>query len=240
MKEFLARTAGRSLWLVGGALTCGALMAGAAYAAIPATGVVVHGCYNKTTGQLLILKASKTALHASTTNVKACKKGQTPLQWNQTGPQGRTGSPGTPGATGGIGLTGATGAASAVVGPAGATGGIGLTGPTGAASTVVGPAGATGAVGATGPPGSQTLNVQEIATVDGVTNNFGSPHLEYVLSTCPVGFTAIGGGATGLANDYTLLDSFPNNTDNGWLVGIELATGATESMTVYASCEQFG
>ena len=107
--------------MVGGALVCGALKAGGAYGAIPATGVVVHGCNNKTTGQLVILKRStkKTVMYGSTTKIKTCKKAQTSLQWNQTGATGTTGVTGTPGATGGIGLTGATGAASTVVGPAG-------------------------------------------------------------------------------------------------------------------------
>jgi hypothetical protein len=44
---------------------------------------------------------------------KKCKKGQTQVAWNQTGPAGAKGAPGASGATGATGTAGATGAAGA-------------------------------------------------------------------------------------------------------------------------------
>jgi hypothetical protein len=105
----------------------GAAAGGIAYASIPDSKGVIHGCYRKTSGQLIVIDSSG----------KGCEEGWTPLTWSQTGP---TGARGPTGPTGATGLTGATGA----------TGPTGPTGPTGA----TGLKGATGATGPTGPTGA--------------------------------------------------------------------------------------
>ena len=107
------------------------LMGGAlASASIPAANGVISGCYRTSGGALNVIDAS----------VTTCGKGQTPLTWNQTGPQGPQGIQGLTGPNGPAGATGATG----FTGPAGPNGPAGATGFTG-------PAGATGPAGPTSP-----------------------------------------------------------------------------------------
>jgi len=81
----------------------------AAYASIPDSSGVIHGCYNKGDGTLSVIDTSV---------VSTCPKGATALNWNQTGPQG---VPGTPGQQGAMGATGQQGPAGPP-GPAGASG----------------------------------------------------------------------------------------------------------------------
>lgn len=83
-----------------------------AYASIPDSGGVIHGCYSNLTGALKVIDTSAG---------QSCNGIQTPLNWNQTGPAGPQGP------TGPTGPTGATGA----TGPAGAPGAVGATGPQG-------------------------------------------------------------------------------------------------------------
>src|SRR6516162_10984651 len=59
-----------------------------AYASIPDSGGVIHGCYNKGDGSLSVIDTSV---------VSTCPKGQNPLNWNQTGQQGPPGPPGQQG-----------------------------------------------------------------------------------------------------------------------------------------------
>ena len=244
MKKFLARPAGRGLCLVVGALASGALMGGVANGAISAKTVVIHGCYNTTTGQLRVLTSAKTtAAHGSTSKTNVCKPGETPLHWNLTGPQGRTGSPGAAGATG---LTGADGAASTVAGPTGATGGIGLTGAAGAtgltgadgaASTIAGP---TGATGATGPAGSQTLTVQQITGTSSIGSSQSFVYLLQASASCPSGYTVIGGGATNSNYNVVMGNSDPSFFYNSWTAIVSVPINNTDTLTAYASCELFG
>jgi Collagen triple helix repeat (20 copies) len=107
----------------------GVAVGGIAYASIPDSKGVIHGCYRKTTGQLIVIDSGG----------KGCEEGWTPLNWSQTGPTGAKGPTGPTGATGPKGATGATG-------PTGPKGATGPTGPTG-------PKGATGPSGPTGPTG---------------------------------------------------------------------------------------
>ena len=90
----------------------------AAYAAIPDSSGVIHGCYDNG-GNVKVIDTAVTT---------SCPKGYTPLNWSQTGPQGPQG------ATGPAGPAGPTGPA----GPAGAKGDTGDTGPAG--PVVTGPA----------------------------------------------------------------------------------------------------
>jgi hypothetical protein len=83
------------------AVAVGALaLAGAvAYATIPDSGGVIHGCYNTTNGQLRVI---------DTGAGQTCKNGEAAISWSQigatgpigpVGPQGPSGQPGAPGAT---------------------------------------------------------------------------------------------------------------------------------------------
>src|SRR5512140_3773448 len=79
------------------ALLC--LMAPAAFASNPDASGVIHGCYNSINGTQRIID----------TAVASCKIGETPIQWNQTGPQGPQGPTGTQGPQGPQGPQGAQG-----------------------------------------------------------------------------------------------------------------------------------
>jgi len=68
-----------------------------AYASIPDSGGVIHGCYNKGDGSLSVIDTSV---------VSTCPKGQNPLNWNQTGQQGPPGPPGQQGPPGSPGQQG--------------------------------------------------------------------------------------------------------------------------------------
>ena len=57
-----------------------------AYAAIPDTGGVIHGCYKRNSGTLRVIDDA----------VAQCDNSETPIQWNQTGPQGIPGPQGSP------------------------------------------------------------------------------------------------------------------------------------------------
>jgi len=130
--------------LLGGGAVLALAVAGIAYAAIPDSSGVIHGCYSKTGALRVIDSTAK------------CANGETALAWNQkgvkgdagpAGPQGTKGDTGAAGAQGPAGDAGAPGAQ----GPAGAKGDPGAAGPVGPA----GQPGAPGDVGATGPQGAK-------------------------------------------------------------------------------------
>jgi hypothetical protein len=100
-------------------------LGGAAYAAIPDSGVI-HGCYDSG-GSLKVI---------DTSTVQTCPKGYTSLTWNQTGPQGGTGVSGPAGPKGDTGATGPQGPA----GPQGPQGPQGVQGSPGAAGSINGAA----------------------------------------------------------------------------------------------------
>ena len=66
-------------------------LGGVAYATIPDSGGVIHGCYLKAVGSLRVIDPS-TGQH--------CTVVETPIQWNQTGPQGPSGATGPAGPVG--------------------------------------------------------------------------------------------------------------------------------------------
>ena len=148
------------------ALVAGGTAAGAAIADGPVSNGVIQGCYDSG-GNVKVLIAGETT----------CPKGYTPLNWNQTGPQGPAG-------------------------PTGATGAAGPTGPVGTA----GPVGATGPAGPTGAAGTGAA-VTSLASGDSncpnggaqVTDGSGDTAYACTGATGPTGATGDTGpqGATG-------------------------------------------
>jgi hypothetical protein len=62
---------------------------GVAFAAIPDSGGTIHGCYNKSNGNLRAVESPSD-----------CRKSENPIAWNERGPVGATGAPGPPGPPG--------------------------------------------------------------------------------------------------------------------------------------------
>ena len=65
--------------LAGAVVALALITASAAYAAIPDAGGVIHGCYNKTSGQLRVSDPA-------TNTPSACTNKENALNWNQQGP----------------------------------------------------------------------------------------------------------------------------------------------------------
>jgi collagen triple helix repeat protein len=119
------------------------VVAGVAYAAIPDSSGVIHGCYSTKTGALRVIDSAA-----------KCGSGEIALNWNQQGPKGATGAAGPQGPAGPAGPAGPQGpkgdtGAPGPAGPQGAQGPQGNPGPAGPA----GPQGGTGPVGPQGPSG---------------------------------------------------------------------------------------
>jgi len=94
------RRGGRKGGVVLAAVAVMAVAAGVAYATIPDSGGVIHGCYLNKIGTLRVIDPSAG---------QKCAGFETPIQWNQTGPQGATGSAGPKGDTGATGPQGPAG-----------------------------------------------------------------------------------------------------------------------------------
>ena len=126
----------RGRWFLVGAVVGAGLAGGAVtFAAIPDSGGVIHGCYQKNVGNLRLIEPSAG---------DSCRPSEVGIDWSQTGPKGAPGPQGPPGPQG----------AQGVPGPKGDTGATGQPGPQGATGAQ-GPPGATGATGAQGPQGPQ-------------------------------------------------------------------------------------
>lgn len=80
----------RTVALFGGLLLLGAIAGGVAWATIPGGDGVIHGCYLKSGGTVRVIDAS----------VTNCKKTETAIWWNQSGPPGETGPQGEQGEPG--------------------------------------------------------------------------------------------------------------------------------------------
>jgi hypothetical protein len=87
---------------------------GIAYATVPDSSGVIHGCYLKGLGTLRVVDTGKS---------QTCSKFETPLDWSQTGPQGAQGSQGPQGPQGQDGSQGPQGlpGPQGPAGPAGAS-----------------------------------------------------------------------------------------------------------------------
>lgn len=221
----LAKIGTDNLWKI--ALSVALVMAvfGAATTALHASGDVIYACANGS-GVLRVVAAPN-----------ACNRGESPLQWNVTGPQGPAGPmgaqgpqgltgpmgpAGAPGPRGPVGLTGAMGPAGPA-GPAGAQGPQGPVGLTGAMG-LAGPAGPAGGPGPQGPQGIPGVSGLQIVSQQGTK------------ASCPSGKFALGGGAvadgnaaqSNLADNNVVSASFPSGAS---------AWGATFSLI---STDQYG
>jgi hypothetical protein len=98
------------------------LAGGVAYATIPDSGGVIHGCYVKQVGILRVI---------DTSSGQKCTALEAPLDWSQQGPAGPAGPAGPQGPQGDEGPAGPAGPQ----GPAGPTGPQGPAGKDGAATT---------------------------------------------------------------------------------------------------------
>jgi hypothetical protein len=96
--------------LIAAATVAMLVVAGVAYATIPDSGGVIHGCYQVDPKGNLGPNATLRLVDASAANKDAqgCKNNEKAIAWNQTGPTGPTGATG---ATGSTGATGANGSA---------------------------------------------------------------------------------------------------------------------------------
>jgi hypothetical protein len=112
---------------IGVAIAALALTSGAAWASIPDSAGVIHGCYRA--GEPGVSMPGDGALRVIDTDKgDTCATGQTPLNWNQAGPKGATGPQGPVGPVGPPGPQGTQGAQ----GPAGPQGPPGPPGTTNA------------------------------------------------------------------------------------------------------------
>jgi hypothetical protein len=93
--------AGRARWIALVVAVGGLAAGGIAWAAIPDSNGVIHGCYAKTNGTLRVIDSS---------SQNCDTKKEVALNWNQTGPKGATGAEGPTGPKGDTGDVGPTGA----------------------------------------------------------------------------------------------------------------------------------
>jgi hypothetical protein len=94
----------RARWAALAVVVFGLSAGGLAYASIPDSGGVIHGCYKKTSpnqGTIRVIDTDKG---------QTCSNAENALNWNQTGPQGPTGPAGPTGADGPTGPQGPPGA----------------------------------------------------------------------------------------------------------------------------------
>jgi hypothetical protein len=101
VRPFRAKKFRLSPALVVGITALAVALGGVAYATIPDSGGVIHGCYLRKVGTLRVIDPSAG---------QRCSAWEAPIQWNQTGPHGLPGAPGTNGATGPAGPAGPAGA----------------------------------------------------------------------------------------------------------------------------------
>lgn len=191
---------------LGGGIVC-ALGAGAAYATVPSGDGVIRGCYDEHTGHLRVLDERSEGRRGD-----ACRRGEQPISWNQTGPVGPSGPigpqglPGAAGTNGRDGLPGAAGAPGAagpmgLPGLAGPMGPMGLQGPAGPP----GPAGASGGGGGSSDPEPQ---FDAFLRVDGIAGESTDAQHAGEIDVSGFGFGVTnsgsfsvgGGGGAGKAN----------------------------------------
>jgi Collagen triple helix repeat (20 copies) len=176
-------------------------------AAIPDPSGVIHACYRANGNLRLVDKSS-------------CTGNETPISWNQSGPQGPEGVAGPQGTPGSQGAPGPQGPP----GPQGVAGSQGAQGPQGAP----GPQGPQGSPGPAGPAG---ISGYEIVNAHGELPANGKVQ---VVATCSSGKRVLGGGYVAPSELDTALLSRPEG-DNGWRVDFKSNGGSGDAST-YAIC----
>jgi Collagen triple helix repeat (20 copies) len=191
-----SRRRGLAVAGIGVAVIFGASHAYAAVTTQPTT--VVNACANRDeAGTLRIVTAGTT-----------CRRNETAITWNQTGPQGIPGLPGLPGPAGASGPTG----------QAGAPGATGDPGPAGAQGPA-GQAGAQGAPGIAGPkgdPGAGTAKPQTLFGRVSHSQKFNMPGNSNLAlpMKCGMNEYVISGGVWRFT-DMTQNDRPPTLTESG-------------------------
>jgi type VI secretion system secreted protein Hcp len=164
--------------------TVAALGAGGAVAIAATSSNTIHGCYSKSKGNLRI--------------ADSCKRTETAITWNKTGPRGRTGAAGAQGPQGLPGTNGTDGKDGAI-------------GPQG-------PAGPAGAAASTPPcddlpatPSTQPIYLK-IASIPGESTD--SKHLDEIAidGFCFTGARPSGGGGTASFGSFTILQDVDQST----------------------------
>lgn len=216
--------------IVAGAMAV-ALVASLAFAAIPGSDGVIHGCYNTSRGNLRVIDVA----------TDTCTDRETAISWNEVGPkgdagpQGETGPAGPSGPKGDVGATGATG-------PAGPAGPMGPAGPRGEMGPA-GPQGETGAVGAAGPQGPQGpagISGLETVSVQRIDQAPSNDLLFTLRASCPAGKKVIGGGHwISIWDRSDVYQSFPED-ERTWRISVSLdfsgIAGGNIVTEVYALC----
>jgi hypothetical protein len=202
-------------------------LGGVAFATIPDSNGVIHGCYAVNTkgqvgGTSTLRLIDPTGGNGTVTSTK-CKTTEHAVKFNQTGPQGATGPEGPIGPNGPVGPSG----------PQGSAGPMGPAGP-------IGPAGPRGATGPQGPSGVSGYVVQDMQ----VTVASGTSKLVDVK--CPIGDVPVGGGAHfgnsfsggGDARFAYVSESDIDDAGTGWASTL-VVTGAESASTFMATaiCE---
>ena len=174
-----------------------------AYASIPDSSGVIHGCYKPSDGKLLVIDYPTVS----------CPTGTTSLDWNQTGSQGPVG------ATGATGTTGATGA----TGPQGPAGISGINFHTPNQVTVHGADGWNDIAGSSSftetLPVSETVRVSFAAQVSGHTDWY-----RLLVDGNAIPATTQITNSTG-PQDGTILFVFANTSLDSWEYAATLTAG---------------
>jgi hypothetical protein len=86
----------RAFWVVVGGVAVGLAAGGIAYASVPDSSGLIHGCYNPNG----VTAVNGTALNIIDRDKASCSKNQQEISWSQTGPPGPKGDKGDQGPSG--------------------------------------------------------------------------------------------------------------------------------------------
>jgi collagen triple helix repeat protein len=207
-----------------GALVGALLGGGVAWATIPSADGVIHGCYQKSDGQLRVVDGGA-----------ACRASELALSWNQTGPQGLQGPKGDKGDTGATGPQGPPGAQ----GPQGEKGETGSTGPQGVTGDT-GPQGPPGPQGPSGAGGSAAIYTLDPPNVDVLPIGVGGSPGTIAGLNLPAGTYLVTTRTTFLnnANFFAQDNSREVRCNYGWTGGLgnptmdsDVPGGGSETLT---------
>jgi hypothetical protein len=205
---------------------------GLAYANIPDSGNVIHGCYQKNSGALRVIDTEKG---------QACASNESALPWNQTGIQGPQGLKGDKGDTGATGPQGPKGDKGDIgpQGPQGDKGDTGATGPQGPQGDKgdKGDTGATGPQGPQGPPGPAGSTNVYAKTASVSISPLADDSVDV---SCDAGDHVVGGGYDGASDIMDVYSNRPTGTvvnPTGWHAAARNNYGFdSRTLTVYILC----